>query len=238
MKLDVLAFAAHPDDVEISAGGTIAKMVTAGKKVGIVDFTQGELGSRGSAELRMVESARSSKILGLSVRENLQLADGFFTHTEENLKRIVQMVRKYQPDVVLANSITDRHPDHAKGAKLASEGCFLSGLRKIETELDGAQQAHWRPRAVYHYIQDYFIEPDFVVDISDFYETKLESIKAFSSQFFDPNSSEPSTPISGEDFFEFIAARAMQFGRPIGAKYGEGFTSHRYIGVDDLTSLL
>ncbi|MDG1262522.1 MAG: bacillithiol biosynthesis deacetylase BshB1 [Flavobacteriales bacterium] len=238
MKLDVLAFAAHPDDVEISAGGTIAKMVTAGKKVGIVDFTQGELGSRGSAELRMVESARSSKILGLSVRENLKLADGFFTHTEENLKRIVQMVRKYQPDVVLANSITDRHPDHAKGAKLASEGCFLSGLRKIETELDGAQQAHWRPRAVYHYIQDYFIEPDFVVDISDFYETKLESIKAFSSQFFDPNSSEPSTPISGEDFFEFIAARAMQFGRPIGAKYGEGFTSHRYIGVDDLTSLL
>lgn len=238
MKLDVLAFAAHPDDVEISAGGTIAKMVTAGKKVGIVDFTQGELGSRGSAELRMVESARSSKILGLSVRENLKLADGFFTHTEENLKRIVQMVRKYQPEVVLANSITDRHPDHAKGAKLASEGCFLSGLRKIETELDGAQQAHWRPRAVYHYIQDYFIEPDFVVDISDFYETKLESIKAFSSQFFDPNSSEPSTPISGEDFFEFIAARAMQFGRPIGAKYGEGFTSHRYIGVDDLTSLL
>lgn len=238
MKLDVLAFAAHPDDVEISAGGTIAKMVAAGKKVGIVDFTQGELGSRGSAELRMVESARSSEILGLSARENLKLADGFFAHTEENLLRIVQMVRKYRPDIVLANSITDRHPDHAKGAKLASEGCFLSGLRKIETELDGSNQEHWRPRAVYHYIQDYFIEPDFVVDITAYYETKMDSIKAFSSQFFDPNSSEPTTPISGEDFFTFIASRAMQFGRPIGAKYGEGFTSQRYIGVDDLTSLL
>lgn len=239
MKLDVLAFAAHPDDVEISAGGTIAKMVAAGKKVGIVDFTQGELGSRGSAELRMEESARSSEILGLAVRENLKLADGFFDpQKEENLRMIVQMVRKYQPEIVLANSITDRHPDHAKGAKLASEGCFLAGLRKIETKLDGQTQAHWRPKAVYHYIQDYFIEPDFVVDVSGFFETKMDSIKAFSSQFFDPDSSEPATPISGEDFFAFLTARAMQFGRPIGVKYGEGFTSHRYVGVDDLTSLL
>lgn len=238
MKLDVLAFAAHPDDVEISAGGTIAKLVSQGKKVGIVDFTQGELGSRGSAELRMVESAKSVDILGLSARENLEMADGFFEHTEENLRAVIRMVRKYQPEIVLANSVSDRHPDHGKGSKLASEACFLSGLRKIESELDGQPQTHWRPKAVYHYIQDYFLEPDFVVDVTPFFHKKMDAIKAFSSQFFDPNSNEPSTPISGEDFFSFLESRAMQFGRPIGAKYGEGFTVERYIGVEDLFSLL
>lgn len=238
MKLDVLAFAAHPDDVEISAGGTIAKLVSQGKKVGIVDFTQGELGSRGSADLRMVEAAKSGEILGLSARENLQMADGFFEHTEENLRAVIRMVRKYQPEIVLANSISDRHPDHGKGSKLASEACFLAGLRKIESELDGQPQTHWRPKSVYHYIQDYFIEPDFVVDVTPFFQKKMDAIKAFSSQFFDPNSTEPTTPISGEDFFSFLESRAMQFGRPIGAKFGEGFTVERYIGVEDLFSLL
>lgn len=238
MKLDVLAFAAHPDDVEISAGGTIAKLVSQGKKVGIVDFTQGELGSRGSAELRMVEATKSGEILGLSARENLKLADGFFEHSEENLRAVIRMVRKYQPEIVLANSVSDRHPDHGKGSKLASEASYLSGLRKIESELDGQPQAHWRPKAVYHYIQDYFIEPDFVVDVTPFFQMKMDAIKAFNSQFFDPNSKEPTTPISGEDFFSFLESRAMQFGRPIGAKYGEGFTVERYIGVEDLFSLL
>jgi bacillithiol biosynthesis deacetylase BshB1 len=238
MKLDVLAFAAHPDDAEISAGGTIAKLVSQGKKVGIVDFTQGELGSRGSAELRMVEAAKSGEILGLSARENLKMADGFFEHSEENLRAVIRMVRKYQPEIVLANSVSDRHPDHGKGSKLASEACYLSGLRKIESELDGQPQTHWRPKVVYHYIQDYFIEPDFVVDVTPFFQKKMDAIKAFSSQFFDPNSNEPTTPISGEDFFSFLESRAMQFGRPIGAKYGEGFTVERYIGVDDLFSLL
>ncbi|WP_306639898.1 bacillithiol biosynthesis deacetylase BshB1 [Sanyastnella coralliicola] len=238
MKLDVLALAAHPDDAEISAGGTIASMVASGKKVGIVDLTRGELGSRGSADLRDQEAAASAKILGLSARENLHMADGFFQHTEENIRAIIRMIRKYKPDIVLANSVTDRHPDHGKGAKLQAEACFLSGLRRIETELDGQAQEAWRPRAVYHYIQDYFIDPDVVVDISDFYGKKMDSIKAFSSQFYDPNSEEPETPISGKEFFDFIESRAMQFGRPIGAKYGEGFTSARFVGVRDLTTLL
>ncbi|MFT4778296.1 MAG: bacillithiol biosynthesis deacetylase BshB1 [Flavobacteriales bacterium] len=238
MKLDVLAFAAHPDDAEISAGGTLAKVISQGKKVGIVDFTQGELGSRGSADLRLIEATNSGEVLGLSARENLKMADGFFVHNEENLRAVVKMVRKYQPEIVLMNSVSDRHPDHGKGSKLASEACFLSGLRKVETELDGEAQEIWRPKAVYHYIQDYFIDPDFVVDITPFFQKKMDSIKAFKSQFFDPDTSGPKTPISGEDFFDFLESRAMQFGRPIGAKYGEGFTVERYIGVNDLFSLL
>lgn len=238
LKLDVLAFGAHPDDVEISAGGTIAKMVAAGKKVGFIDLTRGELGSRGSADLRDKEAAKAADILGLAMRRSLAMRDGFFTHDEDHLRAIIRTIRLYQPDVVLANSVTDRHPDHAKGAKLVAEAAFLSGLRKIETEWEGSAQQHWRPRALYHYIQDYYIEPDFVVDVSEHFDTKMEAIKAYSSQFYDPESSEPETPISGEEFFDFLKSRAMQYGRPIGALYGEGFTSSRYIGVDDLTSLL
>lgn len=233
-KLDVLAFAAHPDDVEISCGGTVAGLTAQGKKVGIIDLTRGELGSRGSADLRDKEAAVSSKVLGLAARENLGLADGFFENNEANQRAIIQMVRKYQPEIVLANSIRDRHPDHGKAAKLVSDAVFLSGLRKVETE---GQQA-WRPKALYHYIQDYYIEPDFVVDVSKHFDLKMESIRAYASQFYDPNSQEPATPISGEEFFDFLKSRAMQFGRPIGALYGEGFTSSRYIGVKDLTTLL
>lgn len=237
MKLDVLAFGAHPDDVEISAGGTVARLVMEGKKVGIVDLTRGELGSRGSGELRLQESSIASEILGLSVRENLEMADGFFSHNEENLRKIIFTLRKYQPSIVLANSITDRHPDHGKGAKLVAEACFLSGLRRIHTHDNGKLQDHWRPKAVYHYIQDYYIEPHFVFDITSFFEQKMKSILAYSSQFYDPNSEEPETPISGKEFLGFLDARAQHMGRPAGYKYGEGFTVGRVIGVQDLFSL-
>jgi bacillithiol biosynthesis deacetylase BshB1 len=237
MKLDVLAFAAHPDDAEISAGGTIGKLTSQGYKVGIVDLTQGELGSRGSAELRLKESAAASEILGLSVRDNLAMADGFFEDNQNNQLLIIEQIRKYQPEVILCNSITDRHPDHGRGSELVSRASFLSGLAKIETFEEGANQAPWRAKAVYHYIQDYYIEPDFVVDVSEHFDKKMEAISAFSSQFHDPESDQPDTPISGKEFFEFLKARAMQFGRPTGAMYGEGFTTERYVGVDDLMSL-
>ncbi len=238
MKLDILAFAAHPDDLEISASGTIAKMIDKGFKVGIIDLTKGELGTRGSAELRNLEAQNASSILGISARENLDLGDGFFEMNEENKRKIITTLRKYKPDIVLANSITDRHPDHGRGSKLVSEACFLSGLIKIETHVDGQIQESWRPRVVYHYIQDYYIKPDFVIDISDYMDKKIDSIKAYSSQFFDPESDEPNTPISGEDFFNFIKARAREMGRPSGFKYGEGFTAERPIGVKGFEDLI
>lgn len=238
MKLDVLAFGAHPDDVEISAGGTMASLVASGKRAGIVDLTRGELGSRGSADLRDEEAANAGKILGIAVRHQLHMRDGFFTHDEHNLLKIVQVIRLHQPDIVLANAESDRHPDHGKGARLVAEAAFLAGLRKVETHHDGEPQEAWRPRAVYHFLQDYFMEPDIVVDVSDFFEKKMEAIRAFSSQFYDPESKEPETPISGEEFFDFLKSRAMQLGRQIGALYGEGFTTSRYIGTNDLTSLL
>lgn len=237
MKLDVLAFAAHPDDVEISCGGTVLKLISQGKKVGIVDLTRGELGSRGNGILRLEEAAKSAEILGLSARENLGLPDGFFTHDEQSIKDLIRMIRKYRPEIVLANSVSDRHSDHGKAAKLTSEACFLSGLRKIVTHDRGKEQEHWRPKAVYHYIQDYYLAPAFAVDVTPFFEQKIQAIKAFGSQFYDPQSTEPETPISGEDFFQFLESRAREFGRPIGAKYAEGFTVNRYPGVDDLFSL-
>lgn len=237
MKLDVLAIAAHPDDVEISCGGTVAKLVKQGKKVGILDLTRGELGSRGSADLRDEEAARSSEILGLKARENLALADGFFEYNRENQLAIIRMVRKFQPEIALINTPSDRHPDHGKASKLVSDSLFLAGLRKIETELEGAQQERWRPMSVYHYIQDHYHEPDFVVDITDTWEVKMDAIKAFKSQFYDPNSTEPETPISGKEFFDFLESRARQFARPIGAEFAEGFTTERPPGVEDLFDL-
>ncbi len=233
-----MAFGAHPDDVEISAGGTVASLIASGRKVGIVDLTRGELGSRGSADLRDLEAAKAAQVLGVSVREQLHMRDGFFAHDEHNVLRVIQMIRQYRPDVVLANSETDRHPDHGRGAKLVAEAAFLSGLRRVETHYEGEPQDAWRPKALYHYLQDYFAKPHIVTDISDFFEVKMEAVRAFSSQFYDPNSEEPQTPISGEEFFDFLKSRAMQLGRPIGALYGEGFTSSRYIGTNDLTSLL
>lgn len=238
MKLDILAFAAHPDDIELAASGTLLAHIAMGKKVGIVDLTRGELGTRGSAELRDKEATESSKILGLHVRENLRMRDGFFVKDETHLLRVIEMIRKYQPEIVLANSEFDRHIDHGRAADLVHDACFLSGLRKIETSHHGRDQEAWRPKAVYHYIQDYYTKPDVVFDITPFYDQKLKSISAFSSQFFNLNSDEPETPISSKDFWDFLEARARQFGRLINATYGEGFTVKRPIGAKDLTELL
>lgn len=238
MKLDILAFAAHPDDIELSCSGTLMKHIAAGKKVGIVDLTQGELGSRGTIETRYEEAVEASKIMGIHVRENLKMADGFFEINEENKRLIIEQVRKFQPTIVLANAVEDRHPDHGRAAKLVSEACFLAGLRKVVTFHDGQIQEAYRPKAVYHYIQDHFLKPDFVIDVTGYVDRKLEAIKAYKTQFYDPDSTEPQTPISGEEFFDFIKGRMLQFGRPIGVRYAEGFTVERTAGVKDLLDLV
>lgn len=237
MKLDILAIGVHPDDVELSASGTILKHIALGKTVGILDLTRGELGTRGSAALRTQEANRSAKILGVSVREQLNMADGFFENNEAHQKQIIQIIRKFQPEIVLCNAVSDRHPDHGRAAKLTSDACFYSGLIKIETKEEGKTQTAWRPKAVYHYIQDQFIEPDFVVDITSYMDKKMESILAFSSQFYDPNSREPETPISSKSFMENVKAKATLFGRAINCNYAEGFTVNRYIGVENLFDL-
>ena len=238
MKLDILAFGAHPDDIELGCGATIAKEVSLGKKVGIVDLTQGELGTRGSAELRMIEANNAAKILGVSVRENVGFADGFFTNDKKHQLEIIKMIRKYQPDIVLCNAIDDRHIDHGKGSKLVSDACFLSGLVKIETELDGKQQDKWRPKRVYHYIQWKNIEPDFVIDVTGFINKKQAAVLAYSSQFYDPNSKEPESPITSKTFIESINYRARDLGRLIGVEYAEGFTSERYVAAENLSKLI
>jgi bacillithiol biosynthesis deacetylase BshB1 len=220
MKLDILVMAAHPDDAELAVSGTIAGAIAQGKKVGIVDFTRGELGTRGTPEIRLAESTAASQVLGIHARENLELADGFFQNNRESQMKLIEVIRKYQPEIVLANALEDRHPDHGKGASLAIDACFLSGLRKIETGLPA-----WRPKHLYHYIQDRYLEPDFVVDISAHWELKEKAIRAFKSQFFDPNSTEPASYISSPDFLNFIQARAQEMGHKIGVKYGEGFQS-------------
>ena len=236
-KVDILAIGAHPDDVELGAGATIVKSVEQGKKVAIVDLTEGELGSRGTIETRYQEAQDASKILGVSYRENLQLADGFFEADKESILKLIVAIRKYQPDIVLANAIYDRHPDHARGSDFASRACFLSGLLKIETEDQGKPQQHWRPRVVYHYIQDRYIKPDFIVDVSDFVEKKMEAVLAYKTQFYQEGMTGPKTPISGEAFLDSLKARLVQFGRDIGVRYGEGFTSEHIVGIDDLNVL-
>ncbi len=237
LKLDILAIGVHPDDVELSCSGTILKHIAQGKKVGILDLSKGELGSRGSGELRLIEAENSAKILGVTIRENLGFADGFFTNDKTHQIEIIKILRKYQPDIVLANAPKDRHPDHGRAAQLVSEACFYSGLVKVETELNGINQELWRPKAVYHYIQDRFLKPDFVVDVSDFVDTKMESIMAFSSQFYNPDSDAPETPISSKAFLDFVKARMANFGRDIGVDYAEGYTVERVIGVEDITLL-
>ncbi|MBS1533918.1 MAG: bacillithiol biosynthesis deacetylase BshB1 [Bacteroidetes bacterium] len=238
MKLDILAFGAHPDDVELGCGGTIAKEVSLGKKVGIVDLTRGELGTRGTAELRDQEAMAAAQILGVTVRENLQMRDGFFVNDEAHQLLVIQMIRKYRPEIVICNAIDDRHIDHAKGSKLVSDACFLSGLIKIETFDNGQQQSAWRPKQVYHYIQWKNIEPDFVVDITGFNEKRIESILAYGSQFYNPNSNEPETPIATKNFLESLNYRVRDFGRLIGTDYAEGFTAERYLAVNSLADLL
>ena len=237
MKLDILAFGAHPDDVELGCSGTIAKEVSLGKKVGIIDLTRGELGTRGSVEIRNSESAKASEILGVSVRENLDMRDGFFINDEAHQLKIIQMLRKYRHEIVLCNAIADRHIDHGKGSKLVSDACFLSGLVKIETELNGEKQQAWRPKVVYHYIQWQNIEPDFVVDISGFLDKKMESVLAYGSQFYDPNSKEPVTPITSKTFLDSVKYRAEDLGRLVGVAYAEGFTTERYLAVNSLGDL-
>ncbi len=237
MKLDILAIGVHPDDVELSASGTILKHIALGKTVGILDLTRGELGTRGNAELRAQEATHAAKILGLSIREQLSMADGFFENNEAHQKEIIRIIRKYQPEIVLCNAITDRHPDHGRAAKLTADACFYSGLVKVETKENGKIQAAWRPKAVYHYIQDYFIEPDFVIDITPFMGKKIESIMAYSSQFFDPNSKEPETPISTKNFLEYVKSKGSLFGRAINVDYAEGYTVSRYIGIENLFDL-
>lgn len=237
MKLDILAFGAHPDDVELGCSGTIAKEISLGKKVGIIDLTRGELGTRGSVEIRNSESAKASEILGIAARENLDMRDGFFVNDEAHQMKIIQMLRKYQPEIVLCNAIDDRHIDHGKGSKLVSDSCFLSGLRMIETSLDGENQAAWRPKVVYHYIQWKNLEPDLVVDISGFMDVKMESILAYSSQFYNPNTNEPESPISSKNFLDSVKYRAQDLGRIVGVDYAEGFTVERYLTVNSLSDL-
>ncbi|MGY6562975.1 MAG: bacillithiol biosynthesis deacetylase BshB1 [Luteibaculaceae bacterium] len=236
-KVDVLAFAAHPDDIEISCGGTLAKLISEGKKVAIVDLTQGELGTRGTAEIRAKEASKASAILGVSYRQNLQMPDGFFENNPDNLLKVVAAIRQYQPEILLANSIEDRHPDHGKAAKLVADAVFLSGLPKVETLFNGAEQLAWRPKVVYHYIQDRYIHPSFIVDVTPYIELKMKALKAFKSQFYDPNSTEPASPISGKEFFDFIESRARDFGRIAGVEFAEGFTVQRAPLVKDLFDL-
>ena len=237
-KVDILAIAAHPDDVELSASGTILRHIDQGAKVAMVDLTEGELGSRGTSETRYAEAADASKIMGVSYRKNLNLGDGFFDFSQENKIKIIEQIRRFQPEIVLVNAIKDRHIDHGRGSKLAKEACFLSGLRKIETSWQGDSQDSWRPKAVYSYIQDYYVEPDVIVDITPYIDQKIEAIKAYKTQFWDPNSSEPQTPISGENFFDFLKGRWAEYGRLINAKYGEGFSVDRPIGTENLLNLI
>jgi len=215
MRLDIVAFGAHPDDVELGCGGVIAKEIYFGKKVGIIDLTQGELGTRGSVEKRFLEATKSAEILGVSLRENLKFRDGFFVNDEKHQLEVIKIIRKYQPEIVICNAIDDRHIDHAKGSKLVSDACFLSGLKMIETIVNGENQQAYRPKVVYHYTQWKNIEPDFVVDISDFMEKKLQAVFTYESQFFKQNSQEPITPITTKNFQESIEYRAKDLGRLI-----------------------
>lgn len=237
MKLDILVFAVHPDDAELGCSGTILKHIALGKKVGIIDFTRGELGTRGTADTRDEEALESAKILGLHVRENLRFKDGFFKNDEAHQLEVIKMVRKYQPEIILTNALHDRHPDHGRAGDLANDAIFLSGLIKITTEFNGAKQEAWRPKLVLQYIQDRYIKPDIIIDVSEFIEQKLQSIRAFKTQFDSPDESEPQTYISSPEFMDFVIGRARELGKQIGVKYAEGFTSRKLLGVDNLFDL-
>lgn len=238
MKVDILAIGAHPDDVELGAGGTLAKLISQGKKVAIIDLTKGELGTRGNDETRALEAQKASEILGIFSRENLNLKDGFLSNSEDYQLNVIKAIRKYQPEIVFCNAIDDRHPDHAKAAKLVSDSCFLSGLIKIETTIDGLPQEAWRPKQVFHYIQWKNIEPDFVVDITGFLDQKIEACLAYKTQFYDPNSTEPMTPIATKDFLESISYRAQDLGRLSGVEYAEGFTTEKLLALKNFDGII
>ena len=237
LKLDILAFAAHPDDVELTCGGTILQEIKRGKKVGIVDLTAGELGTRGNKELRASEAKAASEVLGITVRENLGMKDGFFALDEANQLSIIRMIRKYRPEIILCNTPSDRHPDHGRASTLVSTSVFLARLPKVITSLDDVEQSAWQTRAVYHYIQDRYHRPDFVVDVTDVWPQRMDAVTCYSSQFYNPDSTEPETPISSQLFWEFLDARAREFGKSIGVKYAEGFLVERVPGVKDLFQL-
>jgi len=238
MKLDILAIGVHPDDIELSCGGTILKHISLGKKCGVLDLTCGELGTRGSGELRLAEAGKSAKILGLNVRDNLRMADGFFKNDKEHQLQIIKKIREYQPEIILCNAVNDRHPDHGRASALVSEACFYSGLVRIETQMNSVAQKSWRPKAVYHYIQDRQLKPDFIIDITPFIEKKMEAIKAFKSQFYNPDSTEPESPISMKTFFELQKGKMSVFGRDAGFEYAEAFTVERTIGINNLFDIL
>lgn len=237
-KLDILVLPVHPDDAELGCAGTILKHVALGKKVGIVDLTKGELGTRGTAEIRAEEAEAAGRILGLTVRENLGLPDGFFENTRDYQLKVVSAIRKYQPEIVITNAYYDRHPDHGRANQLVENSAFLAGLRKIETYADGVLQEAWRPRLVLHFIQDTYITPDVVIDVTEHWDQKVASIMAFGSQFYNPNwENEPQTYISSPEFLKVVEGRAIEYGKSIGVKYAEGFTSKKILGVDSLFDL-
>jgi bacillithiol biosynthesis deacetylase BshB1 len=238
MKVNILAFGVHPDDVELGCAGTLLSAIASGKQAAIVDLTQGELGTRGTEETRKAESAAAAQLLGVSARENLCLADGFFEINEASIRKVITVIRKYEPDIVLCNAPEDRHPDHGRSAKLVSDAAFLSGLRKIETTLHGTPQQRWRPAYVFHYIQDRYLKPDFVFDISDYFDKKMEAVKCYTTQFNSTDNSEPQTYISTPDFLETVTARALMMGKRIGVRYAEGYISKKMLGISSFDSFI
>lgn len=237
-KVDILAVGAHPDDVELSISGCLAVQRNKGYSFGILDLTQGELGTRGTPEIRLREAEEAARLQGATFRVNLGFRDGLFTGTESEKMEIIKVIRACQPEILIANATHDRHPDHGRAAKLVADAWFLSGLKTIETHIDGNPQERWRPRVLYHYLQDYIVTPDVVVDISDTFHIKMESIKAFRSQFYDPESNELESPLTNKDFFDQVEGRARSLGRQIGVEYGEGLTAPRYLGIKDLFDLV
>ena len=238
MKTDILAFGVHPDDVELGCSGTLVAAIAQGKKVAVIDLTRGELGTRGNAETRHTEAANAAKTMGVHARENLEMADGFFEVTETNLKKVITVIRKYQPEIVLCNAPEDRHPDHGRSSKLVSDASFLAGLRKIETTDNNEVQKEWRPSYVFHYIQDRYLKPDFLFDISDQYEQKIKAVLCYTTQFNTTDNSEPQTYISNPDFLDVIKARALMFGKRIGVKYAEGYLTTKMIGIKSFDAFI
>ena len=241
MKLDILAIGVHPDDIELGCSGILIKEINNGKKVGVLDLTQGELGSRGTIDTRYEEAAKAAMIMGVHVRENLKMRDGFFKNDEEHQRKLINAIRKYQPEILFANSLNDRHPDHGRAGRLIADSSFLSGLIKVETENEsGEKQDAWRPKYIFHYIQDRYHEPDFIIDISDVFEQRMEAIKAYTTQFYNPENEDdgPQTYISTPDFFDSVIARARMIGKKIGVKYGEGFNSEKRLGLKNFDSLI
>jgi N-acetylglucosamine malate deacetylase 1 len=238
MKTDILAFGVHPDDVELGCSGTLIAAVAQGKKVAVIDLTRGELGTRGTGETRDVEAANAAKAMGVHARENLEMADGFFQNDEVHIRKVITAIRKYQPEIVLCNAPEDRHPDHGRSSKLVSDAAFLSGLRKIETSYNNEAQKEWRPHYVFHYIQDRYLKPDFLFDISGQYEQKIKSVLCYATQFNTTDNSEPQTYISNPDFLDVIKARALMFGKRIGVRYAEGYLTTKMIGVKSFDAFI